>query len=73
MTNTKAGAAHDDSSFVCALIGNGNRKQVTDTTGVTTYSYDGLDWLKSATYPGPTTTAYTVPPGIPPIRFGGWF
>jgi RHS repeat-associated protein len=37
----------------------GNRTQVVDSTGTTTYGYDNLYRLTSVTYPGPTTDNYT--------------
>ena len=41
------------------LDANGNRIQMTDWEGVTTYSYDALDRLMQATYPTSTVT-YTL-------------
>ncbi|MCO5212154.1 MAG: hypothetical protein M9936_20860 [Caldilinea sp.] len=41
------------------LDANGNRTQITDWEGVTTYSYDALDRLMQATYPTSTVT-YTL-------------
>lgn len=61
VTNTKAGAPPTTLSYANYVLNpNGNRTQLTDTTGVTAYSYDVLDRLSSVTYPAaPTTTTYT--------------
>ena len=59
MSHVKAGAPPTTLSFANYVLNpNGNRTQITDTTGVTTYTYDNLDRLTGVTYPGPTTTAY---------------
>ncbi len=60
VTNTRAGPPTTLSFANYVLNPNGNRTQMTDTTGVTAYNYDVLDRLSSVTYPSaPTTTAYT--------------
>jgi len=47
------------SSFTYSLNAAGNRSQVVDGSGTTTYAYDNLYRLTSVTYPGPTTDTYT--------------
>jgi len=45
--------------FAYTLNAVGNRTQVVDASGTTTYAYDNLHRLTSVTYPGPTTDTYT--------------
>jgi len=46
--------------FAYTLNAVGNRTQVVDASGTTTYAYDNLHRLTSVTYPGPTTDTYTA-------------
>jgi len=60
VTNANGGGTF--SSFTYVLDDVGNRTQVTDNSGVTTFDYDDLYRLTSVTYPGPATDTYTYDP-----------
>ncbi len=60
VTNKRGGVTI--SSHTYTLDDVGNRTQVVDNQGTTTYAYDDLYRLTSVTYPGPTTDTYTYDP-----------
>ncbi len=57
LVNVKGG--NTLSSYAYTMDNVGNRTQVVDQNGTTTYNYDPLYRLTSVTYPGPSTTSYT--------------
>ena len=56
---TTSSGATTISAFTYTLNAVGNRTQVVDGTGTTTYAYDSLHRLTAVTYPGPQTDTYT--------------
>jgi RHS repeat-associated protein len=57
ISNADGGGTISSSAYV--LDDNGNRTQLTDTEGVTTYTYDALQRLTSADYPSVSAITYT--------------
>ncbi len=59
ITDTDTTGPTDIAAFDYVLDANGNRTQLTDSEGVSTFAYDELERLTSATYPSASAITYT--------------